>query len=81
MQARDEFYQCVEKESVTFTVGAVPERCTNLRRAYEQTCRPSWVHHFDLTHDKQLRLVQTLRANINESAAVATGGLAGQAQE
>jgi hypothetical protein len=71
----------VEQSGVTFTVGAVPQPCKQQRRAFEAACLASWVRHFDATHDKELRLLQALRANINKSAATATGSLAGKPQE
>lgn len=81
LQARDAFYRCVDEAGITFTVGSVPSQCKGQRRAYEQACRASWVQHFDAGHDKELRLLKTLRANINKSSATATGGLAGKSQQ
>ena len=82
LQARDEFFKCVADSGVTFTAGGpIPRHCRRLRAAFEKACKPSWVRHFDAAHDQELRLVQTLRANINASASAATGGLAGKDQQ
>ena len=80
LQARDAFYKCVEGTGAPFEVGVVPKQCTQLRRAFEASCRSAWVKHFDLQRDKELRLLRTLRDNINHSAATATGGLADEVQ-
>lgn len=44
MQARDAFYECVEGCAVLFQVGQDPPKpCRALRKAFEASCKPSWV--------------------------------------
>ena len=77
-QARDEFFKCVADAGITFSLDTpIPKACLGHRKAYESTCRASWVRHFDTSQDKELRILKTLRANINQSAATASGNLSG----
>jgi cytochrome c oxidase assembly factor 6 len=76
-KARDEFYKCVADAGAVFSLETpVPKACLKLRQAFEQSCKASWVRHFDISQDKELRILKTLRSNIN-SAATTTGGLQG----
>ena len=78
LQARDEFFKCVADAGVVFSLdGPIPKECLQHRQAYEKSCRASWVRHFDTSQDKELRILKTLRTNINSTAATATGGLQG----
>lgn len=80
-QARDNFFQCVEDAGVSFSLEtSTPRQCKSSRKAFEQLCKPSWVRHFDISRDKELRLLQTLRTNIYKSAPTATGTLSGSDQ-
>lgn len=79
-KARDDFYKCVEETGEPFNpeTGEIPRGCRRQRKAFEQACRASWVKHFDIAHDKNLKLLQTLRGNINKGSATAAGGLSGK---
>jgi hypothetical protein len=80
LQARDEFYKCVADAGVVFSLdilAKLPKECLKLRQAYEASCKASWVRHFDTSQDKELRILKTLRNNINSAASTATGGLQG----
>lgn len=78
MQARDQFYQCVAEAGIVFSIDVpIPASCAQQRQAYEKACRASWVRHFDISQDKELKILKSLRNNINASAATATGGLQG----
>ena len=77
-QARDDFYKCVADAGVVYSLDApIPAACAQQRQAYENSCRSSWVRHFDTSQDKELRILKTLRNNINASASTAAGGLQG----
>lgn len=81
MQARDDFFQCVADAGVTFSLDTpIPSQCRRLRQEFERSCKPSWVKHFDVSHDKELKVLQTLRQNINKAATTSTGNLSGQDQ-
>jgi len=78
IKARDEFYKCVADAGVVFSLdGPIPKDCLKQRSAYEAACKASWVRHFDISQDKELRILKTLRNNINSAAPTATGGLQG----
>ena len=47
--------------------------------AAEAVSAPSQVQHFDKLHEKEVRLVQTLHSNINQTKSK-TGRLAGEPQ-
>ncbi|KAH6828779.1 Cytochrome c oxidase [Perilla frutescens var. hirtella] len=52
-QARDAFYACVEREAKKkpteiASVGLLfPAECKMCREEYVNSCRPTWVKHFD----------------------------------
>ena len=64
---------------MTFALDApLPAQCASARAAFVGACKPSWVRHFDLLHDKKLRYLQTLHSNIAKQARTGTGSLAGK---
>jgi Cytochrome oxidase c subunit VIb len=79
IQARDDFYKCVADAGIVFSLDLkkIPKECLKQRQVYESSCKASWVRHFDISQDKELRILKTLRNNINSAAATATGGLQG----
>lgn len=82
-QARDAFYECLREAGVLPSPGqAPPPRCAQARRAFERSCLPSWVAHFD---EQQLResarRATALGQAIRAGAGTAAGGLAGKAQQ
>mmetsp|Transcript_1595 Transcript_1595/g.4720 ORF Transcript_1595/g.4720 Transcript_1595/m.4720 type:complete len:106 (-) Transcript_1595:1153-1470(-) len=60
-KARDRFFACIQSSGLEYTSEVtVPSRCSRTRRAYEDACRNSWVHHFDLLKDKETKHYQRL---------------------
>ncbi len=43
LQAKDDFYRCVDSGGQPFSAGSVPERCQQQRSAFEAACKASWV--------------------------------------
>ncbi|KIY97280.1 hypothetical protein MNEG_10682 [Monoraphidium neglectum] len=79
--ARDAFYQCVRECGQLYTIGSdVPSKCTKLRAAYEGTCLPSWVKHFDEQQTQEARAAKRLHTAIQHKASTAAGNLSGAAQ-
>ena len=44
-EARDKFFQCVDKFQ---SDDEIVKNCLKLKDEFEQSCPPSWVHHFVL---------------------------------
>ncbi|CAL1358783.1 unnamed protein product [Linum trigynum] len=65
-KARDAFYDCLQKQSdkKPTELGCVgllyPAECKKSRLAYENSCRPSWVKHFDRLYCKEKRVQRLL---------------------
>ncbi|CAI0542427.1 unnamed protein product [Linum tenue] len=65
-KARDAFYDCVKNQSdkKPTELGCVgllyPAECKKARLAYENSCRPSWVKHFDRLYCKEKRVQRLL---------------------
>ncbi|XP_051187864.1 uncharacterized protein [Lolium perenne] len=68
-KARDAFYACLEnhadkKPTEIATVGLLyPADCKKSRAQYVNTCRPSWVRHFDRQHCAKKRVQRLLDAD------------------
>lgn len=62
-KARSAFFDCVEECSLDYTVDIeIPNKCRQARKAYEELCRDSWVHHFDTLKEKELKFYQKKKA-------------------
>ncbi|KJE91399.1 hypothetical protein CAOG_02535 [Capsaspora owczarzaki ATCC 30864] len=62
--ARDAYYECAAKN-----IGNEASACSELRRALEGSCLPSWVRYFDrkvLYEDYKRRLAEEERARNQE---------------
>lgn len=74
----------MEDAGIVFSVEEIDiavTKCRQQRKDFEAACKASWVKHFDVSHDKELRVLKTLRTNINNSEGNALGGLAGKDQK
>lgn len=44
VQARDKFYECIEKQGLQFSLELpLPKGCLKAREAFKSSCRESWV--------------------------------------
>ncbi|KAM0943432.1 putative cytochrome c oxidase, subunit VIb [Dioscorea sansibarensis] len=65
-QARDAFYACLEKEAdkkptEIATVGLLyPAECKKSRTVFVNSCRPTWVKHFDRQYCAKKRVQRLL---------------------
>lgn len=84
MQARDQYYSCIEKLGLEFSAedSSVKnaEACRKYRESFESVCLPSWVDHFDKGKEAENSLYHTLASKIQGSQHSAQGALQGKDQ-
>ena len=86
--ARDAYAECVDASGTppsargTAQGLVVPPQCATLRAAFEQSCKKSWVDHFDLLRVKEKDLARRIQDSIkkNSDKGKKAGSLAGERQ-
>lgn len=73
-KARDDFFNCIEDCSLEYSTDIeVPNRCHKARKAYEELCLDSWVNHFDVLKDKEVKFYHKKKVFEEQVAAKAAG--------